>query len=189
MLLSLTVQAPRRRWGLAVCRHRCLSIPWMYRCFLRLRTSPGFRVARAYGALQANVDHAGLYTIAGTPATTAVAIDFELDGNGFGDYAGYTPQQPGSVPTRAHTRLRPACGSLSRISNSTPTVQLAFSYVACDITSTGVRLVRRLRILTIQANLASSADHLLSSAEPSSVLSLILHKVGVQPFSRTWTTL
>jgi hypothetical protein len=59
----------------------------MYRCFLRVRTSPGFRVARAYGALQPDEDHAGLYTIVGAPATTAVALDFELDSEGFRDVA------------------------------------------------------------------------------------------------------
>ena len=57
----------------------------MYRCYLRLRTSPGFRVARAYGALLPDADHAGLYTIAGAPATATVAVDFEFDDSGFGD--------------------------------------------------------------------------------------------------------
>jgi len=70
-------------------RHRCYSVPWLYRCFFRVRTSPGFRVARVYGALQADLEHPGLYTVAGLPATTAVAMDFEYAETGFHDSPEY----------------------------------------------------------------------------------------------------
>ena len=64
-------------------------MPWLYRCFFRVRTSPGFRVARVYGALQADLEHPGLYTVAGLPATTAVAMDFEYAETGFHDSPEY----------------------------------------------------------------------------------------------------
>jgi hypothetical protein len=64
---------------------------------------------------------------------------------------------------------------------SAPTVQLAFSYVGTERSAEGgLLLVRRLRILTMRtASLAPTVDHLLASADPASVLCLVLHKVCV----------
>jgi len=65
---------------------------------------------------------------------------------------------------------------------SEPVVQLAVSYVVCDVTDGVARLVRRLRIVTLQTSQAPTAEHYLQSADAPTTLALVLHKA-----CNTWT--
>ena len=59
--------------------HRHISTPRGYQCMLRLRTSFGFRVARAYGAMYPDSEHAGLFRMTACSVHTNVALDFEFE--------------------------------------------------------------------------------------------------------------
>ena len=144
---------------------------------MRLRCSPEFGVARAYGGIAEVVGGDGVYRVGGRHAHTAAAFDFEFETSaGFGYdyeslptlqlayyYAAYLPIDEDEEPSEEGEEGGEGGGSPS----SSPGRGIARRW----------RLVRRLRVSTLQLQVARGARHLYESANGAECVALLTQKV------------
>ena len=144
---------------------------------MRLRCSPEFGVARAYGGIAEVVGGDGVYRVGGRHAHTAAAFDFEFETSaGFGYdyeslptlqlayyYAAYLPIDEDEEPSEEGEEGGDGGGSPS----SSPGRGIARRW----------RLVRRLRVSTLQLQVARGARHLYESANGAECVALLTQKV------------
>ncbi|KAL6051129.1 Protein transport protein Sec24B [Balamuthia mandrillaris] len=128
--------------------YRQFSRPQASHAMLRLRTSEEFRTCRAFGHFYPDTNFDNLYRIAGCDQHKCFAFDFEfLESN-------------------------------SLYGNERPAVQMAFAYTYIPSVHDPNREVkRRVRIYTIQLEVARSLKKLYKSAIPENILSILTHKL------------
>ncbi|CAD7704802.1 unnamed protein product [Ostreobium quekettii] len=129
--------------------YRHLSSPHAQNCLLKVRTSPEFRVARLYGRVFKDPMYDDVYHMMSCDAFDVVTVDFEfVHKEGFGN-------PPAAVPT----------------------VQVAFQYTTVTADGQEPKLQRRMRICTIQAQVARNPVEIFNSANAESIICMLLHKV------------
>lgn len=114
----------------------------------RLRTSPGFRVATAYGHLSADPKYDNLYHIQGCDEYKCFAFDCVSK-----------------------------TGSLHRKTPSTIQMAFAYTYIPSVYDEDRTAIRRRLRLQTVQMPVVKTGLELFVSAVPDSTICLLVHKL------------
>lgn len=141
--------------------YRMLSRPYAFACVLRLRTSPEFKLGHAYGHFFPDPQYENVQHVICCDTYATYAYDFEFENStGF-----------------------------SRNSDAPPVLQLAFQYTVVvppqENFKTGLSapdscrylLKQRLRIRTVQYEIAENINELYDSANAEVILSILVHKV------------
>eukprot|EP00850_Spirogloea_muscicola_P012002 SM000076S21823 [mRNA] locus=s76:484591:488610:+ [translate_table: standard] len=174
--------------------YRLLSRPHAISGILRLRTTPEFRVAKAYGHFFEDAQYESVQHVISCDPFDTFAFDFEFTSNN--GFSRWTPAQFGKPR--------------EKIPLVQPILQLAFQYtvmlpIAADDEDGGesnveasrwrpaggspvtprrrrIRHVlrRRLRLRTLRVGVANSPAELFEAADPESTLSLLTHKARPQ---------
>jgi hypothetical protein len=134
--------------------HRLLSRRRAMQGMLRLRTSPEYRVARAFGHLTPDAEYGNLWHVVAADEQSSFAFDFEFE-DGFDSFKS-EGEGEGEVVV--------------------PCIQLAFCYCA---RVSGTRLLqKRLRVETRQVTVATAGvKQIYETMEPGVVLKLLMHKI------------
>ena len=131
---------------------------------LRIRTSLGFAISRPFGHLYPDPNHEHLFKLNFCDESVSLTFDFEFNSSAGFESGGLLSGSPGS-----------------------PTVQMAYAYYFLpDKNSRDVndKLVKRLRLVTKQQNVAPVLKYLLEGASLFQVFSTLTNKVS---FSLTFS--
>uniref|UniRef100_A0A7I4EH88 Sec23/sec24 transport family protein n=1 Tax=Physcomitrium patens TaxID=3218 RepID=A0A7I4EH88_PHYPA len=150
--------------------YRMLSRPYAFGCILRVRTSTGFKAATVYGHYFPDPEYDNVQRIICCDQFATYAIDFEFDSS-----SGFTRNMESSpvlqmafqysilVPQGEDTNQSHANGNSGNGSESS----YSHSYV----------VKRRLRVRTLQMDIATNFIELYESADTEVILTVLTHKI------------
>ncbi|CAG9461729.1 unnamed protein product [Pedinophyceae sp. YPF-701] len=157
---------------------RRIAAPHAHAGRLRLRCSPDLAVGRAYGRLFTDEQHEALHHVVACDSIDTYAFDLEFTSpDGLLAYVRTGVRPPVLQMTFSYTALVPRYGGESDHPRASGLTDTSTARESRDMDApTGFLLQRRVRVLTVRADVASSAQEIYYSCHTGACLSLLTHK-------------